>query len=39
MQTGILVYEDNDNLRESLCNLVNFSKDFLLLGNLPGWTM
>lgn len=33
MQTGILVYEDNDNLRESLCNLVNFSKDLLLLGN------
>lgn len=33
MQTGIVVYEDNDNLRESLCNLITFSKDLLLLGN------
>jgi len=33
MQTGIVVYEDNDNLRESLCNLIMFSKDLLLLGN------
>ncbi|MBS1509592.1 MAG: response regulator transcription factor [Bacteroidetes bacterium] len=33
MQTGILIYEDNDNLRESLCNLINFSQELLLLGN------
>ena len=33
MQIGIVVYEDNDNLRESLCNLITFSKDLLLLGN------
>ena len=33
MQIGIIVYEDNDNLRESLCNLITFSKDLLLLGN------
>ncbi len=33
MQIGILVYEDNNNLRESLCNLITFTKDLLLLGN------
>ena len=33
MQIGIVVYEDNDNLRESLCNLITFSKNLLLLGN------
>ncbi|MBS1669373.1 MAG: response regulator transcription factor [Bacteroidetes bacterium] len=33
MQIGIIVYEDNNNLRESLCNLITFSKDLLLLGN------
>jgi DNA-binding NarL/FixJ family response regulator len=33
MQTGILVYEDNDDLRESLCNLVMFADNLLLLGN------
>jgi len=32
MQTGIIIYEDNDSLRKSLSNLVTFSKDFLLLG-------
>jgi DNA-binding NarL/FixJ family response regulator len=35
MQIGIVIYEDNNNLRESLCNLVMFSKDLLLLGNFP----
>jgi DNA-binding NarL/FixJ family response regulator len=35
MQTGVVVYEDNNNLRESLCNLITFSKDLLLLGNYP----
>lgn len=33
MQIGIVVYEDNNNLRESLCNLITFSKNLLLLGN------
>jgi DNA-binding NarL/FixJ family response regulator len=33
MHTGIVIYEDNDNLRESLCNLITYSKDLLLLGN------
>ncbi len=33
MQIGIVIYEDNNNLRESLCNLITFSKDLLLLGN------
>jgi DNA-binding NarL/FixJ family response regulator len=33
MQIGVAIFEDNENLRESLCNLVNFSKDLILLGN------
>ncbi|MFT3703161.1 MAG: response regulator transcription factor [Agriterribacter sp.] len=33
MKTGVLIYEDNENLRESLCSLITYSKDFLLLGN------
>jgi DNA-binding NarL/FixJ family response regulator len=33
MQAGVVVYEDNNNLRESLCNLIMFSPDLLLLGN------
>jgi DNA-binding NarL/FixJ family response regulator len=33
MQIGVIVYEDNNNLRESLCNLITFSQDLLLLGN------
>jgi DNA-binding NarL/FixJ family response regulator len=32
---GILIYEDNNDLRESLGNLVTFSKDLLLLGAFP----
>jgi DNA-binding NarL/FixJ family response regulator len=32
---GILIYEDNNDLRESLENLVTFSKDMLLLGAHP----
>jgi DNA-binding NarL/FixJ family response regulator len=35
MQIGIVVYEDNNNLRESLCNLITFSDNLLLLGNYP----
>lgn len=30
---GILIYEDNYDLRESLCGLINFSERFLLQGN------
>ena len=33
MLIGIVIYEDNDNLRESLCNLITFSKNLLVLGN------
>ena len=33
MQVGIIVYEDNNDLRESLCKLVNFSQELLLLGS------
>ena len=32
---GILLYEDNDSLRESLANLVTLSDDLLLLGAFP----
>jgi DNA-binding NarL/FixJ family response regulator len=35
MQIGVLLYEDNDDLRESLCNMINFSKDLVLLGSSP----
>ena len=35
MKIGILLYEDNNDLRESLCNMINFSKDLILLGNYP----
>ena len=35
MQIGVLLYEDNDNLRESLCNMITFSKDLVLLGSHP----
>ncbi|MFL5810354.1 MAG: response regulator [Flavisolibacter sp.] len=33
MRTGIIIYEDNNNLRESLANFVTFSTDLLLIGN------
>ena len=33
MQIGVVIYEDNDNLRESLCNLVLYADNLLLLGN------
>jgi DNA-binding NarL/FixJ family response regulator len=32
---GILIFEDNNDLRESLVNLITFSKDLLLLGAYP----
>ena len=33
MQTGVLVYEDNEQLRESLDTMITLSKDLLLLGS------
>jgi len=33
MQTGVLVYEDNEQLRESLGTMIQLSKDLLLLGS------
>ncbi|MEO6356830.1 MAG: response regulator transcription factor [Ferruginibacter sp.] len=33
MQIGVIIYEDNDDLRESLGNLVLYASDLLLLGN------
>jgi DNA-binding NarL/FixJ family response regulator len=33
MQIGVLIYEDNDHLRESLGNLITFSKELVLLGS------
>lgn len=38
MQIGVLLYEDNDDLRESLGNMINFSKDLVLLGSYPNVT-
>jgi DNA-binding NarL/FixJ family response regulator len=35
MQIGVLLYEDNDDIRESLCNMISFSKDLVLLGSYP----
>lgn len=32
MEIGILIFEDNNNLRESLCNLISLSPEMLLLG-------
>ena len=35
MKIGILIYDDNDHLRESLKNLISVSPDLLLLGSFP----
>ncbi|HEY4335628.1 MAG TPA: response regulator transcription factor [Puia sp.] len=35
---GLLLYEDNEPLRESLINLLALSKDLLLLGSFPAAT-
>ncbi|HTR30808.1 MAG TPA: response regulator transcription factor [Puia sp.] len=32
---GLLIYEDNDNLRDSIANLLTLTKDLLLLGAFP----
>jgi DNA-binding NarL/FixJ family response regulator len=33
MQIGVIIYEDNGHLRESLGNLITFSRDLVLLGS------
>jgi DNA-binding NarL/FixJ family response regulator len=33
MQTGVLIFEDNSQLRESIVNMLTFSKDMLVLGS------
>lgn len=38
MKTGIIIFEDNNNLRESLCNLISLSSDMLMLGAFPDAT-
>jgi DNA-binding NarL/FixJ family response regulator len=35
MQTGVLLYEDNQTLRESISQLLTDGKDFALLGSFP----
>ncbi|HMJ48262.1 MAG TPA: response regulator transcription factor [Ferruginibacter sp.] len=35
MKTGILIFEDNNNLRESVCRLINYADDMLMLGAYP----
>jgi DNA-binding NarL/FixJ family response regulator len=35
IKAGILIYEDNNQLRGSIEKLITFSKDFLLLGSFP----
>jgi DNA-binding NarL/FixJ family response regulator len=33
MQTGVVIFEDNRQLRESIVNMITFAKDMLVLGN------
>ena len=35
MQTGVIIFEDDDDLRESLSGLVMYSRNLLLLGAFP----
>lgn len=35
MEAGVLIYEDNNQLRDSLEKLISFLKGFLLLGSFP----
>jgi DNA-binding NarL/FixJ family response regulator len=35
MKAGVLIYEDNSQLRDSIEKLINFSKEFLLLSSFP----
>jgi len=38
VKAGVLIYEDNSQLRGSIEKLITFSKDFLLLGSFPNVT-
>jgi len=38
MTAGVLIYEDNNQLRDSIEKLITFSKDFLFLGAFPNVT-
>jgi len=38
MKAGVLIYEDNNQLRGSIEKLITFSKDFLLLGSFSNVT-
>ena len=33
MQTGVIIFEDNPQLRDSIVNMITFSKELLVLGN------
>jgi DNA-binding NarL/FixJ family response regulator len=35
MNIGVIIYEDNNSLRETLAGLITFSKGLLLLGDFP----
>lgn len=35
MQTGVLIYEDNQSLRESIVTLLTYSQGHVVLGNFP----
>lgn len=35
MQTAVLIYEDNNGLRESVSQLITYSKDYILVGSFP----
>ena len=35
MQTGVLIYEDNESLRESIVTLLTYSQGYLVLGSFP----
>ncbi|MBS1947240.1 MAG: response regulator transcription factor [Bacteroidetes bacterium] len=35
MQPGVIIYEDNHQLRESIAQLITFSSEYVLLGSFP----
>lgn len=35
METGVLIYEDNQTLRESIAQLLTFSQGYVVLGSFP----
>jgi len=38
MQTGVLIYEDNNLLRDSVAQMIQYSKEYLLLGSFANVT-